>query len=471
MKIKGLVVGNTYTRPQIHDAVGGGSLQSYLPHKDGAVLAGCFRPDWNKRAPAEVDAGYGPKVIAYAKRVAATHAEIPVFLKRDTHRWEYQGIYRCLRFSEKKRDLQAHENRRKDAVGVLYFEAVNDDAKESNLPAPQAATGPLKITRISFNSSEWRRPTGDAREYEEAGTYNHKHGFGHEDWLFRSEWLIRGWRYAFIQGVNKSHARLVKSGQPVDLTLFTKQPDGKRRYVATIRAVECLGDQQAKDALKEFKGRGWFSLMKREIRAVKGNVSALGATKWAKHVLNVRFRLENVALFPPKTFAAAGDPVLKKSRYMLYDGATIEQSAKALAKRASAGSVELPGTKSFKRGAVAEVECTPEHAHMQAKLMQKLKEEHPHDQIVRENDFIDVSVRTKTELLLFEIKSDLEPRSVIRHALGQILEYAFYPTRQHTLPLKLVIVGRCALSTDDMAYLRLLQQKFRLPVSYRVMTF
>lgn len=123
----------------------------------------------------------------------------------------------------------------------------------------------LRLTRISYNSSEWQRPTGDARKFEETGTYNHTHGFGHEDWLFRSEWLIDGWRYAFIQGVNKSHAKLVKAGQPIDLTLFTIQSDKKRRYVATIEAVECLNDQQAEDALDEFKRRGWFHIMEQGV--------------------------------------------------------------------------------------------------------------------------------------------------------------------------------------------------------------
>jgi hypothetical protein len=68
-----------------------------------------------------------------------------------------------------------------------------------------------KLARISFNSSDWKRPTGEARKYEVPGTYNHEQGFGHEDRLFRSEWQIDGWRYAFIEGVNRSHRTLVNS--------------------------------------------------------------------------------------------------------------------------------------------------------------------------------------------------------------------------------------------------------------------
>ncbi len=325
-----------------------------------------------------------------------------------------------------------------------------------------------KITRIAYNSAEWQRPTGEAKQSEGGKTYNRLNGFGHEDWLFRSEWLIDGWRYAFIEGINKSHAKLVKAGQPVDLTLFTKQPDKKRRYVATIQAVECLNNQQAEDALDEFKRRGWFDIMQQEILAVGGNASALGAAKWAKHVLNVRFRLENVIPFPAKTYASADDPVQHLRRYMLYDEANIGRSPKALARRA--GTSTLPPQKPFTRRAVSGVDCTPEHARMQAKLMQELQLEYPQAQVVREQDFIDVSVKTAAELLLFEIKSDLEPRAVIRHALGQILEYAFHPDRNHTLPVRLIIVGRRALTPPDADYLNRLRKDFALPLEYRVVS-
>lgn len=324
------------------------------------------------------------------------------------------------------------------------------------------------FTRIAFNRSNWQRPTGDAREYESPGTYNHKYGFGHEDWLFRADWLIDGWRYAFIQGVNKSYARLVREGKPFDVTLFTIHPDKRRRYVATIEAVECLTNRQAEDALKEFKRRGWFKIMKQEIRAVGGDVSALGAAEWTHDVLNVRYRWDNVLFFPPGTYAAADDPIQKRPRYQLYEESKLAGKTIKVAKRT--GSDVLPEAKSYLRHAVSAVECTPEHARMQAKLMEELRKEYPKARVQREQDFVDVTVRTNTELLLFEIKSDLEPRSVIRQALGQILEYAFHPSRKHPMPPKLIIVGRQPLPANDKAYLARLQREFQLPVEYRVVS-
>lgn len=81
-----------------------------------------------------------------------------------------------------------------------------------------------------------------------------------------------------------------------------------------------------------------------------------------------------------------------------------------------------------------------------------------------------MSVQTERELLLFEIKSDLEPKTVIRQALGQILEYAFHPSRHHAPPLKLIIVGQRPPTTEDSEYLDRLQTEFGLPLAYRVVS-
>lgn len=325
-----------------------------------------------------------------------------------------------------------------------------------------------KITRISYNSTGWQRPTGDARKHEASTTYNHKHGFGHEDWLFRNEWLIDSWRYAFIQGVNKSSSKLLKAGQPIDLTLFAIQPDKKRRFVATIHAVECLDEQQAADALEVFKQHGWHETMQKEIQAVQGNVAAFGDPKWAKDVLNVRFRLSDVAPFPMGSYAEPSDPIKQMNRYQLYDADPALTGSGTAAASGNPGSASLPRPKPYLRRGMAPVECTPEHAHMQKRLMKELAAEYPQATILREQNYIDVSVQTKSELILFEIKSDLEPRTVIRLALGQILEYAYHPSRSHSLPVRLVIVGRNVLSPLDAAYLDHLKTQFSLPIGYRV---
>ena len=104
---------------------------------------------------------------------------------------------------------------------------------------------------------------------------------------------------------------------------------------------------------------------------------------------------------------------------------------------------------------------------MQDKLLAELRTEFPEARIRCEEDFLDINVCTDAELILFEIKSDLDPRSVIRHGLGQILEYAYHPLRTHSLPIRMVIVGRCPLTNSDEQYLDRLKHDFALPLAYR----
>ena len=111
-----LQFGTLYTRREIHDIVGGGDLQSYLPHTEGRILCGCFDPELNRRAPYEVDVGNAPNVLRYAQLLAVEHGKIPVFLKRETNSWEYVGRFRATGYSDNPTDLAQDELRRQDTV-------------------------------------------------------------------------------------------------------------------------------------------------------------------------------------------------------------------------------------------------------------------------------------------------------------------------------------------------------------------
>lgn len=341
----------------------------------------------------------------------------------------------------------------------------NERTSLKKIAPSDAAAGNARLARISYNSAGWTHPTGDAGDQESGETYNAQNRFGHEDWLFRTEWLIDGWRYAFIQGLNKS--RRVYFGRPLDVTLFTILPGKRRKLVATIYGLETLDDEQARAALDAFRNRGWLQTMQDEVVAVGGNPDALGAAKWAEHVLNVRFRRENVEMHPPDAFLPEDEWTSNRHRYMLYE---IEDQRLGRIESSwfgRRGTQEAPTPQRlFRRGTKA-LEYTPEHQRMQSQLFTELQEEYG-DQVCLEQDFVDVRVETGRELIYYEIKTDLSPRAVIRQALGQILEYAYHPARSGRRPDKLVIVGRCKLTPDDDTYLRTLCETFHLPLGYRV---
>lgn len=324
----------------------------------------------------------------------------------------------------------------------------------------------MKITRIAFNSAEWRRPTGDAGKNEARSTFNAQNGFGFEDWLFRNEWQIAGWRYAFLQGVNKSHKKLLRDRNPFDVTLFTKQPDRRRRYVAIIRDIECLDTTQAREAKSVFEKRGWLNEMRVEIGSVGGNLQALDDPSWTEEILNVRFRIENISWFDAETFASNDDPIMKWPRYMLYDANGAGDALTRSGERRGSG--EPPSLAPYLRRGTSWTEVSPEHARMQVKLLARLKRDFPEARVVPEENFIDVLVETNEAIRLYEIKSDLSPRMVLRQAIGQLLEYAYFQIAPCGRSLHLIVIGRNPLSDCDSQYLRYLQEIISLPLEYEI---
>ena len=86
-------LGATYTRNQIHAAVGG-SKRSAIPTLNGAVVAVCIRTDLNAKAPTELLCGVGPVRIKAGNLLAATIGKVPVFIKTNVNQWDYKGLFR-----------------------------------------------------------------------------------------------------------------------------------------------------------------------------------------------------------------------------------------------------------------------------------------------------------------------------------------------------------------------------------------
>jgi hypothetical protein len=101
----------------------------------------------------------------------------------------------------------------------------------------------------------------------------------------------------------------------------------------------------------------------------------------------------------------------------------------------------------------------------------QLQDEYGHEHVRIEVDGIDALVETNTGFIIYEIKSDLSPKSVVRQALGQLLEYAYHPPRAYAMPVRLVIVGRIELDHQGAAYLDHLKRAFGLPIEYRVVSW
>lgn len=177
----------------------------------------------------------------------------------------------------------------------------------------------MYITRIRYNETNWLTPS-QVLKRSKNGSFTEESGFGYEDWLFRFEWLIAGWHYGFLQGVNKSNTKLIKQRRAFDITLFYLNPKNQtRHYLCIIHDVECLTVQQAEEGLKLYQENGWFNQMKSEIASVQGDVSSLEKPHKTTSILNIRFKPENVTWLPDDLPVPKTSPLYKWNRYNLQE--------------------------------------------------------------------------------------------------------------------------------------------------------
>ena len=101
-----LTPGQYLTRRDIA-ALLGGNTRAFLPKFEGQIVAGCFDPRMNPRAPAEILVSSKPTSIEAAKRFLDLDSSLPVFLRRAPSCWEYIAEFRAVRYTENRKEVDA----------------------------------------------------------------------------------------------------------------------------------------------------------------------------------------------------------------------------------------------------------------------------------------------------------------------------------------------------------------------------
>ncbi|MGA2620395.1 MAG: hypothetical protein ABSF26_22470 [Thermoguttaceae bacterium] len=116
-----------------------------------------------------------------------------------------------------------------------------------------------------------------------------------------------------------------------------------------------------------------------------------------------------------------------------------------------------------------ELDLNLRHNLLQEALYRRLASQYGKDNIRAEQPSgvgtkIDIVVKTKNEYWFYEIKTALTPRACLREAIGQLLEYAFWPGSHE--PTRFIVVGESPIDKDGQEYLRRLRKRFSLPIEY-----
>lgn len=125
-------------------------------------------------------------------------------------------------------------------------------------------------------------------------------------------------------------------------------------------------------------------------------------------------------------------------------------------------------TRTFQRSAQT-VKKSLRHNEIQSALLEHLESLYGDsvsgEQQTVDGTYIDVAVHQNGEYTYYEIKTGLSAQSCIRAALGQLLEYFYWP--RATSATRLVIIGEAPLDEHARAYLEKLRERFSLTLEYR----
>src|SRR3954447_21885875 len=110
-----LIPGESYTRDHLHEILGGEKV-SYLPQKDGRIVCGCFSHESNPEAPYVIlvggdDDGVEQPVERKARFLEKQEEPIPVFLKRASNDWGFEGYFRVKRAIHDRRVLDEKQQK------------------------------------------------------------------------------------------------------------------------------------------------------------------------------------------------------------------------------------------------------------------------------------------------------------------------------------------------------------------------
>lgn len=112
------------------------------------------------------------------------------------------------------------------------------------------------------------------------------------------------------------------------------------------------------------------------------------------------------------------------------------------------------------------------HALIQEKLISLLNERWGKDNVSAEQSVfgkrIDLVVRRSKEFDFYEIKICGSAKACIREAFGQLMEYAYWPSVENAK--NLIVVGEQPIDSQSEEYLKLLCDRFNIPIRYESLT-
>lgn len=388
-------------------------------------------------------------VLPYGTDIAAA---LDVFLQRDV------PIFKAL--------LKKHHLEKTLAVSYDSFRhkldnvlAIRGETDATVYPTEK------RLARLCWSLNGWVAPSGRPGKSKTTEAHEQAYGFGYEEWLLNFDQLIDGYHYGFLQPVFQDWSSY--KGKKYDVTLFARDAKEEQRYwIGEIQNVEVIDEVLGQTILDKYKENGWLKKMKDQIAALGLKVSALGAYS-SNNFFNIRFKPADYKPLPElQPFTDADEAQVRSKRYKFFKAENIELPDKR----------ELPDF-AFSPGAPTEtgdrtitrtfqprvLELPDRHKKIIDGLYIYLKEKYGDNNVRSElptrygASRIDMAVQEKEGLVFYEVKTYNLLRDCIRIAIGQLLEYCYWP--DHERAIKMVLVTPHPVDEKTGKYFRQMRER------------
>ncbi|WP_130735961.1 hypothetical protein [Flavobacterium sp. J27] len=332
-----------------------------------------------------------------------------------------------------------------------------------------------KICRITWNNNGWIKPSGLSGKSKHP-SFEKENGFGHEEWLFDGNKIIDGYKYGFLEPIHKFRTKY--QAKLFDLLLYTRDSDSNQNYwVTTLKDVEVINTEESEKVLVHYKNEGWYDEMKSDLYNLSLDSKQLDTwiDEGAQQLFNIKFKASQINEIPNDLILVENPNEIPSSRYLLMDFKNditekIKQNIKTKFSFDNSGSEEAElESKGKRKKNRKDIELEFKHNLLQKKFLQFLQNKYGKNAVKREctaygASRIDITRKTNTGFVFYEIKTYNSLRSSIREGLGQLLEYCLYPNVNEAESI--VLVSHVEPSTELKEYLIHIKKFINLPFSY-----
>ena len=147
----------------------------------------------------------------------------------------------------------------------------------------------------------------------------------------------------------------------------------------------------------------------------------------------------------------------------------VRKEAKPEAKSTKTKRIERKGTTSRNaneqsRSSTNSYIAQQKHNQLQTALKDKLVRKYGAEYVILEENFVDIKVKLKDRIIIYEVKSSAYAENCVREALGQIISYSQRETEFKDK--KLIVAGQYKPNDDELKYINYIKENLKLDFEY-----